>query len=1481
MGDNEYLNGAMNPSPRGAGRGWLSRGQALLLSAAMLIASSTGRAQSPPTAARSHSTLNERLDEIPDELREWIPWVKAELGSETCAAIGGERRCSWPGVLQLEVDEQGGSFDLWVEMDQPGAQAIVGSVGAWPRAVRVDGEPWPVLRNGQQPLVWLESGRHEISGRLSWLKLPETLEVGADTAFVQLSVAGQEIPLVRRESGKLWLKGLFQQEEAEDESELVELDVFRRISDGLPLVIETRLVFQVSGKARQLVLPAPLLKDTLPLSVTSDLAIALEPTGELRVQLVPGRHEVSLFARKVHHEPRVANVEREAPWPSQEIWTFQAAPSLRSIELSGVAGIDASRTDLPEEWRSGGAYLAAGDSVLELKTTRRGQEQIPPNKLSFRRELWLDETAAAYTAVDNIEGAMHQNFRLEMTSGTLGSVSLSGHPQVITSQGEFLGVETRDATLRLRATSRLKRRGSLPAVGWNEDADQLQMTLHLPPGWDVLAARGVDVASSTWLSRWDLFDVFYVLVVSFSMLRLAGGWAGATALVALVLCHGEKGAPQALWLPLIAVVALLALIKKGPLVRWLKGAFYGLSLLLLITLVSFSVDQVLGALFPHLSSSRFSTTRNLETQIAPPAPGAALDRKDLAEDEEGALAEETLQRTQAQLRQGVGATSSSGGGSEYVAKLRKKGAWSNLPVQKQFKPDAIVQTGPGVPTATGRDVRLSWSGPVVQTHQLRLWLISPRVAQLLTGLRLLAVGVFSYLLFVLNRGAAGGSRSRRTTGASGAAGTAMIITCCQLIATPCAAEQPSDARLAQLKARLAQPEKCQPNCLSVSRMDLQLGDGQAQKELITRMEVHAGARSAYRLPGPAEVLARVRVQVDGKVAPAVRLHEDGAYYLRVEPGVHQVEMQASLRGDRVTLDVGLAPAFIEIEPGPWSVRGLDEHGQAPGKTLTLQRDVSSAAATSEAGAPKNSIAVEPYFRVSRSLSLSVTSTVTTTIERLSDDASPEVMRLALLPGERLISPGIVVDNGIAEVTFSRHEKQRQLSSNLVLPQKKGRFEIELVAPPSEQSSEQWKFECGVIYRCQTQGVVPSGHLEDGRSLLSFSPFPGEKLVIFGHEPPAAKGNTLTVHQATQTLSPGVRSSRGTLAFSLQSSRALVHTVQIPARAKLEGVTVNGLSQAVRVSDGKVRVALASGTSDVVVRWLEPVGLSTWLQSPSTSTLAPGVNFRTVVELPQKRWLLAAGGPAQGPALLFWGYLLLIVVAALLLPRLPFSPLSFPQWLLLGLGLTQIPVWLSVCVAGWFFAVGARRSWAGLGRAGSALGRHRMNLLQVVLVLYTLFFIGSLFGAVYDGLVTSPDMEVRGAGSSNTRLVWFVDRSAGMLPRAWVISAGIWVWRGFMLAWALWLSWSLLGWLRWAYTELNSGGFWVAAPRPVRRRPALSTDEQASSEQPSSNQAADDQGTAQEQGPKEQGPNEQGPKEQGPNEQGPKEQGPKDPGPKQP
>jgi len=112
-------------------------------------------------------------------------------------------------------------------------------------------------------------------------------------------------------------------------------------------------------------------------------------------------------------------------------------------------------------------------------------------------------------------------------------------------------------------------------------------------------------------------------------------------------------------------------------------------------------------------------------------------------------------------------------------------------------------------------------------------------------------------------------------------------------------------------------------------------------------------------------------------------------------------------------------------------------------------------------------------------------------------------------------------------------------------------------------------------------------------------------------------------------------------------------------------------------------------------------------------------------------------------------------------------------------------------------------------------------------------IGTLVGAVQQGLLGAPEMQITGYGSYGSQLNWFADRSGGPLPTGFVLSLPVWVYRLAMLAWALWLALACLRWVTWAWGSYATGGFWHPAPKvePLRKPPPIPASAPASPQGP--------------------------------------------------
>jgi hypothetical protein len=200
-----------------------------------------------------------------------------------------------------------------------------------------------------------------------------------------------------------------------------------------------------------------------------------------------------------------------------------------------------------------------------------------------------------------------------------------------------------------------------------------------------------------------------------------------------------------------------------------------------------------------------------------------------------------------------------------------------------------------------------------------------------------------------------------------------------------------------------------------------------------------------------------------------------------------------------------------------------------------------------------------------------------------------------------------------------------------------------------------------------------------------------------------------------------------------------------------------------------------------------------------------VNVNQQLTLPPSRWLLRTWGAAGGPAVLFWPYFVFLLAVASALGRTEASPLSSFQWVLLGLGLSQIWSIGALIVADLVFALALRQ------------GRQPRSAFAF-LVLWALVSLGFLSDAIQTGLLFGPDMQVAGNGSTDTALRWYADRVSGATPSAGLLSLPLWVYRVAVLVWALWLAASLVRAVGCGWSAFGQGGLWrrLALCDPRRR-----------------------------------------------------------------
>jgi hypothetical protein len=179
--------------------------------------------------------------------------------------------------------------------------------------------------------------------------------------------------------------------------------------------------------------------------------------------------------------------------------------------------------------------------------------------------------------------------------------------------------------------------------------------------------------------------------------------------------------------------------------------------------------------------------------------------------------------------------------------------------------------------------------------------------------------------------------------------------------------------------------------------------------------------------------------------------------------------------------------------------------------------------------------------------------------------------------------------------------------------------------------------------------------------------------------------------------------------------------------------------------------------------------------------------------------------------IFWSILAVILLLALILARAGAGrvPLGMPSWVLLGLGLTQVNVLSLFVVVGWFFLLHYRSTLTADAPKGL------FNGVQLLIIGLSVVSFSILMWAVQTGLLGMPAMQIEGNGSSAYRFNWYQDRVLDAYPQATLLSLPLFVYRALMMAWALWLAFSLLRWIAWGWGAFSRGGLWRSVDFTLR------------------------------------------------------------------
>jgi hypothetical protein len=1292
----------------------------------------------------------------------------------------------------LSVDARGGSFTQRWQVFAPSWVALPGDVEHWPRDVKLDGAPAPLVANDGIPQLRLAPGSYNVSGRFEWSARPEALAVPDSTAIVDLTVDGQRVAQPERPNRAVWLG----KRRTAEQAAALEVQVYRLVQDEIPTLLQTRVRLNVAGDAREAALARVLPDGFTPISLSGALPARLERDGTLRVQVRAGSHELTLVARGTGVARELARPDTAGgTWARDEIWSFAANDVLRVAAAEGAEGIDPAQANVPAEWRNFPAFRMAPQSKLGIVERSRGLANADDNRLTLDRSLWLDFDHAGFTVVDTIGGTMRRDWRLDLQAPfVLASATQNGEQLLVTEGGKGRsGLELRQPHVNLVTVARsLSGSGAMPATGWDSRFDAVSGTLHLPAGHRLLTALGADAAPGSWWERWGLWNVFGVLIVVVFVYWTAGRVPAAIAALALVLTYQEAPLYIWLWGNLLAALAVARAAPDGRFQRVARVYRTASFVVLGLALLPFLWMQVRFALYPQLESYGFNAftamnevQSNLVERGYATADAAAAAAEPAGPPPPRGMVNSIAAPLEADIVDEVAE-------SQNIPEKRIRGINSSYVVQR-YAPGTVLQAGPGIPTWHYNSYRYSWSGPVEAGDHVRFIYIGPVTMFFWRIVGVVALAVLFVWLALLSFGA--NWRPPGFKAATPAAATPLL-----LLAGVLAAFSPGQARaraptpelLEELKTRLTAAPACAPHCADIASARVQV-DG---NRLEVTLQVSALAPIGVAMPHASDRWQLDDVSVDSRATLAMVREGDATLWVPLTPGAHSVRLAGRLAAaESIPLAFPQAPRSIEVTARGWTVSGVNEGRLVSGalelsRERGIQRSDTALAAGSEFPA---------FVRVDRVFNLDLDWTVDNYVTRIAPQRAALSVEIPLAPGESVQTAEVKVRDGVALVGLGSGENRAEWHSGLV-------HAANLALPADAARSEVWSFVVNPQWNVTFQGFPPvlPQSVEGPVWIYRFMPRPGEKLVINVQRPKAAGGTTLAIDTVVQQVTVGKRSSTSKLQFSYRSTQGGRHVIALPDDAHVTAVRFDGTPVQLRPEKGELPLALTPGSHRVEVDWEQSrdVGLRT---SPGGVDLrSPASNITATILLPESRWPLFASGPGVGPALLYWGELVVFIGVAWLLGSWSRSPLRFTEWLLLGLGLSTQSWFVFSLTAAWLLLMRWREQRMDRPER-SALAFNLVQVMLAVLTIVTLFTL--VFSGIRNGLLSAPDMGVTGPGSGRRDFTWFDDQTAGPLAAPTIWSVPMWIYRALFFAWASWMAFALVRWLRWAFNAWKTGGLW--------------------------------------------------------------------------
>lgn len=345
---------------------------------------------------KSKEVLKE--SQIPNVLKDWKDWVLLDKKKSNCDYLYNsfyEKFCYYISSINIDVNSDEMNFVQEVNLLEDGYVLLVGSVEVFPSVVNANEVSQNIISKAGRPYIFLKKGKYKITGFAKSKKNITHLFIPEDASILNVKKDGALLsnPLVDGSVVRFEAQNV-----TKSASDDVSIFAYRKIFDGVPMMMTLSLKLNVTGKERIEHLGNILSKNFKLVSIDSNISAYIQKNGELVAELKPGNAEITIVYRQVNES---LEIELDKSLATSEVWVLQNDESVRVIGASeDMVAVQTQNTSIPNEWRSLPAYSVNVGDVVKLKTIYFNENN--DDNLVLNRTAKLSFDGKFFSIKDNI-----------------------------------------------------------------------------------------------------------------------------------------------------------------------------------------------------------------------------------------------------------------------------------------------------------------------------------------------------------------------------------------------------------------------------------------------------------------------------------------------------------------------------------------------------------------------------------------------------------------------------------------------------------------------------------------------------------------------------------------------------------------------------------------------------------------------------------------------------------------------------------------------------------------------------------------------------------------------------------------------------------------------------------------------------------------------------------------------------------------------